>query len=212
MKLNHTSRAVFSPSLQAGLRASPTLRKVPPQTWHTWPGCTSCAGEESVNLLVRYVCCVHGVRQILLVREHEENRVPQPVLIQHAVELVARLCRTISVIGVNHKDQALSVLEIVSPERPDLVLPSNVPHGEIDVLVLDCLDVEADGWDGCDNFAQLELVQDCSFTRGVQAHHEDAHLLLGEEALEHARKVPHPWRRVCALACGGAQTPCCRPH
>ena len=31
----------------------------------------------------------------------------------------------------------------VSPERADLVLPSDIPHGEGDVLVLDRLDIEA---------------------------------------------------------------------
>ena len=37
----------------------------------------------------------------------------------------------------------LGVLEVVAPERADLVLAANVPHREADVLVLDRLDVEA---------------------------------------------------------------------
>ena len=36
----------------------------------------------------------------------------------------------------------LRVLEVVPPEGTDLVLSSDVPHGERDVLVLDSLDVE----------------------------------------------------------------------
>ena len=44
------------------------------------------------------------------------------------------------------------------PQRADLVLSSDIPHGEVNVLVLDGLDVEADGGDGGDNLAELELV------------------------------------------------------
>ena len=42
----------------------------------------------------------------------------------------------------------LRVLEVVAPQRPDLVLAADVPHRERDVLVLDCFDVEA--WKGKD--------------------------------------------------------------
>ena len=36
----------------------------------------------------------------------------------------------------------LSVLEVVPPQWPDLVLTTNVPHSKADVLVLDCLHIE----------------------------------------------------------------------
>lgn len=39
----------------------------------------------------------------------------------------------------------LGVLEVVAPERADLVLASDVPYCEANVLVLDRLDVEAFG-------------------------------------------------------------------
>ena len=39
-------------------------------------------------------------------------------------------------------EQTLSVLEVVAPERSDLVLTADVPDREADVLVLHCLDVE----------------------------------------------------------------------
>ena len=39
----------------------------------------------------------------------------------------------------------------MSPERSDLVLSSDIPHGELDVLVLDRLDVEATGWLGVES-------------------------------------------------------------
>ena len=36
------------------------------------------------------------------------------------------------------------------PQRPNLILPSHVPDIELDILIGDGLDVEADGGDGGD--------------------------------------------------------------
>lgn len=128
--------------------------------------------------------CVHGVGQILLVGEDEKDGVTQLVLGEHTHQLLARLTHTLAIVRVDHEDQTLSVLEVVPPERADLVLSSDVPHGERDVLVLDGLDVEADGGDSSDDLAELELVQDGRLTGGVQSDHQNAHLLLAEEAFE----------------------------
>ena len=65
------------------------------------------------------------------------SHVAQLVLVEHSVELVARLGHTLAVVRVDDEDQALRVLEVVAPQRTDLVLASDIPHGEIDVLVLD---------------------------------------------------------------------------
>lgn len=89
------------------------------------------------------------------------------------------------------------------PERTDLVLSADVPYSKVDVLVLDSLDVETNGWDGGDNLAELELVQDCGLTSSVQTHHQNAHLLLGEETLEHALEGSHGYRRVMLKSCPG---------
>jgi len=43
------------------------------------------------------------------------------------------------------------------------------------------LDVKPDGRDGGNDLAQLELVEDGRLARGVEPHHEDAHVLLPEE-------------------------------
>ena len=58
-----------------------------------------------------------------------------------------------------------SDLVVVAPQRADLVLTPNVPHGEADVLVLDRLHVEADGRNRGDDFAKLQLVQNSRFPR-----------------------------------------------
>ena len=81
-------------------------------------------------------------RQILLVGEDKEESVPQLVLVQHPLELLAGLNNTVAIVAVDDEDDTLGVLEVMPPERTDLVLTSDIPHGKGDVLVLDCLDVE----------------------------------------------------------------------
>lgn len=93
--------------------------------------------------LVSDLSSVHGVGQILLVGKDEEKSVPELVLVQHALELLAGLDNTIAIVAVDDEDDTLGVLEVVSPQWADFVLASDVPHGELDVLVLDSLDVEA---------------------------------------------------------------------
>jgi hypothetical protein len=81
-------------------------------------------------------------RQILLVGENQEKGVPQLVLVEHALQLLTSLGDTVTIVAVDDEDDALGVLEVVSPQRPNLVLATDIPHGELDVAVLDGLDVE----------------------------------------------------------------------
>jgi hypothetical protein len=94
---------------------------------HTW---------EGIPLFWTY-------RQILLVGKHQQDGIPQLVLVQHALELLSGLDDTVAIVGVDDEDNALGVLEVMPPERSDLVLATDVPYGKLDVLVLDRLDVEA---------------------------------------------------------------------
>jgi hypothetical protein len=80
--------------------------------------------------------------KILLVGEDKEKGIAQLILVEHALQLLASLDNTIPIVGVDDKDNTLSVLEVVPPQRANLVLPTNIPHGELNVLVLDSLNVE----------------------------------------------------------------------
>jgi len=125
----------------------------------------------------------HSVGEVLLVGEDKEDGITELILIKHAVHLVASGVDTVPIVGVNHEDKTLCVLVVVSPERANLILASDVPHSERNVLVFDGLDVETDGGDGGDNFTELELVKDGSFTGSIEANHENSHLLLAKHAL-----------------------------
>jgi len=101
---------------------------------------------------------VHGIRQILFVGENQKKSIPQFVLVEHALQFLASFNYTITIVAIDYEDNSLGVLEIMSPERTNLVLTTNIPNRELNVLVLDSLDVEANSWDRCDNFTKLQLV------------------------------------------------------
>ena len=105
----------------------------------TYPGALSQAVQAK---LVGDLSGVHGVGQILLVGEDQEKGVPEFVLVEHALQLLTGLDNTVTIVAVDDEDDTLGVLEVMSPEGSDLVLPTDVPHSELNVLVLDGLDVE----------------------------------------------------------------------
>ena len=110
--------------------------------------------------LVGHLGGAHGVRQILFVGKNKQHRFSQLVLIQHAVHLISGGISTVSVVGINHEDEALSVLVVVSPQRSNLVLSSNIPHSETNILVLNSLDIETNGRNSRNDLTKLQFVQD----------------------------------------------------
>lgn len=85
-------------------------------------------------------------RQILLVSEDQEQSIPELVLVQHPLKLLTGFADTLPIVGIDDEDDSLGVLEVMAPEGTDLILTTDIPHGERNVLVLDSLDVEAYGW------------------------------------------------------------------
>mmetsp|Transcript_51103 Transcript_51103/g.165410 ORF Transcript_51103/g.165410 Transcript_51103/m.165410 type:complete len:221 (-) Transcript_51103:1512-2174(-) len=97
------------------------------------------------------------------------------------------------------------------PERPDLVLATDIPNRKTDVLVLDCLHIEADGRYGGRYLAQLQLVKDGGLARSVQANHENPQIgTLLKHALEASHELPSPigprWRATDDRSRGAAPT------
>lgn len=60
----------------------------------------------------------------------------------------------------------------MSPQGTNLVLTTDIPDVELDILVGDGLDVEADGGDGGDVLAKLQFVEDGSLSCGVESQHQ----------------------------------------
>ena len=51
--------------------------------------------------------------------------------------------------------------KVMSPQRSNFVLSAHIPDIELDILIRDRFDVEADCWDGGDVLIELEFVEDC---------------------------------------------------
>ena len=61
----------------------------------------------------------------------------------HFLELLLGLDDALPVVAVHDEDESLGVLEVVAPQRPDLVLAAHVPDCEANILILHCLHVKA---------------------------------------------------------------------
>ena len=153
---------------------------------------------------------IHGVGQILLVGEDKQQCIPKFVLIQHSLQFLASLNDTITVIAVDYEDDSLGVLEVMPPQRSNLVLSTDIPDCELDVFVLDRLDIEAyvifasvtplfqcpvtrvvlrtDSRNCGHDFTKLQLIEDGRLSGSIQSDHENAHLLLAPEAIEQLRE------------------------
>ena len=80
--------------------------------------------------------------QILLVGKDKEKGISEFILIQHTLKLLTSFDYTITIVAVDDEDDTLGVLEVMSPQRTNLVLTTDIPDGELNVLVFDSLDVE----------------------------------------------------------------------
>jgi len=138
--------------------------------------------------LVSNLSGVHGIGQILLVGKDEKKSVTEFVLIEHALQLLTGLNYTVAIVAIDDEDDTLGVLEVMSPQRTDLVLSSDIPNRELDVLVLDGLDVEADSGDRGHDFTQFELVKNGGLSGCVETNHQDAHLLLAPQSVKQLRE------------------------
>lgn len=134
--------------------------------------------------LVRNLSSVHSIRQVLFVGEHKEQSIPQLIFTQHPLQLLTCLSDSLPIVGVDHENDTLGVLEIMPPQRSNLILSSDIPDCERNVLVLDRLHIKTNGRDSGDNFTEFKLVKDGCFTSSIETDHKDSHFLLAEEAIK----------------------------
>lgn len=94
---------------------------------------------------------------VLLVGEDQQDGVLELLLLQHGHELLLGHAQAVRVARVHHEDDGVRVGVVAAPVRPDGRLSAQVPHLELDVLVLQHLHVEADGGDGLDRLVAVVL-------------------------------------------------------
>ena len=72
----------------------------------------------------------HGSWKILLVGIDEDDSILKLLIIYHFMKFFTGIINSISIIGINNKDNALSVGVIMPPELSNLILTSDIPHME----------------------------------------------------------------------------------
>jgi len=80
---------------------------------------------------------------------------------------------------------------VMSPQRPDLVLTTNIPDVELDILHRHRLDVESNGRDGSDRVGELERVQNRSLASSIKSQHQNAHFPRPKELVDEAGETRH---------------------
>ena len=55
---------------------------------------------------------VHGVGKILFIGKNKEEGIAKFVFVEHTLKLLTGLGDTFTIVGINHEDNALGVLEV----------------------------------------------------------------------------------------------------
>ena len=83
-------------------------------------------------------------RQILLIREHEQQALLHFSVTQYPVQLLLRLIYSFTILAVHDENKALRACVVVPPQRPNFVLASDVPDIELHVLICYSFHIETD--------------------------------------------------------------------
>merc|ERR1719411_1958805 len=83
--------------------------------------------------LLCHLGCSHRIWQILLVGEDQENRITHLLLVQHLGQLLTGIFGAVTIVAVDHIDDAVRACEVVAPEWANPVLAADIPHGEAQV-------------------------------------------------------------------------------
>ena len=128
------------------------------------------AAEEFATVQAQLLLQLPGVqrrRHVLLVREDQEDGLPQPLVLAQAVQLVPRLLQPVRVGGIYDEDEAPHVSDVVVPEEIVKVM-AEVARREGPARELDHLENVMR-----DHLAQLELVEGRRLARAGEADQED---------------------------------------
>ena len=76
--------------------------------------------------LLRDLLGVHGLGEVALVGEDQQHHVLHLAVRDDPHQLRARLVHTLAVRAVDHKDQRLRPRKVVTPQRTDLILATDI--------------------------------------------------------------------------------------
>lgn len=79
---------------------------------------------------------------VLFVAVNQNNSITHLAVINNPVKFGSRFVNSIPVGGIDNKNEGLRSSEIMTPQRSDFVLSTDIPNIEFYVLVLNSFDVE----------------------------------------------------------------------
>ena len=121
--------------------------------------------------------------KILLVGVDEDGCILQVFISSESVESFSGLSDAITICTVNDEDETLRVVEVVLPECSQSVLTTDIPAVELEILVGELLNIEANCWNCLNCFVELQLVEDCGLACGVETEHQHLDWCLLIEAV-----------------------------
>jgi len=71
------------------------------------------------------------------------------------------------------------------PQRPNLILPTHIPHIKLNILIRDRLNIKPHRRNSRHVLVELQLVEDCRLSGCVESEHQQAHLFRSEDLAHH---------------------------
>ena len=103
------------------------------------------------------------------------------VVTQQVSEENSRVGKPFGVVGIHYEDESLGVRIVMSNQGTHVMIVPCIPHGELDLAILDLLDIEANSRYRIEIFGQLwaegEGIKDSSLASCVQPGKEYPGLL-----------------------------------
>ena len=138
-----------------------------------------------------------GVGEILFVGVDEESSVLEVVVAEGVFKFSSSFLDTGAVGAVDNINNTIGVLVVVTPERTEASLTTDVKTLELEVLVFDGVDVETDCGDCGLGFAKLELTQTSRFPSRIKTDHHYTDVTLGENKVPESRKFTTHVEKKC---------------
>lgn len=113
----------------------------PSFSWTSW----GFIAEICLSLIAEYIKIVQKltIRQILFISKYQNDGVTHLPIVNYPMQLRARLIHSIPIRTVHYEYKTLCSRIVVSPERSYLILSTDIPNVELDVLVGDGFHVKA---------------------------------------------------------------------
>jgi len=123
----------------------------------------------------RQLLFVGGHGQVLLIGQNEEGFSCQMFVGHQRMQFFPHQLKTVNIVGVYHKCNAVGLFKIVWPQLPKFALSPNVPHFDVDIANGHLFQVETQCGHGVlHRFFQFQSVQHCGFASIVQSQNQDA--------------------------------------